>query len=617
MLNSYIKGIFIFLILIFPLGAVAQGNQSDVEALKRQIDEMQKQNAEMIKKIQEQNAKQIYQLQKQINELEQKKSVPADNTQPVIVVDEESLDKKIESSVNENLLLKTKNWLKLSYSQDFPSYYRTRVRFIDNGTFASATDSKDEVFFIDSRFLLSPKIDVNEYLSVRAQFDIAKNIIWGGLGDQIIADKLYSAPSPGDSFRGAVLRDVVNTQFGNTVDATEDVDLVDVRSLYFFALTDYGAIWAGRQPFDWGLGLLNNAGSMPDQDLGSVVDRINFDTLPLSFLENPMWDNLLFSFIFDRLSEGNSISNFDEGDGWDVGLAVIYDNKDDLQLGAYVFDINQNNFALAEGVTADLDNAIQSSIYGSYILNNTRTSFEFQNIFGKINDISEGLSGLLGTDSIDISAKNISAIARFEYHPPSSLVRSANLEFGWSRGDDSRTPDEIEGNTIFFNNAYAIDSLMYKHIIPTIYALEGSVINSYYFRAWTTMRLTNDLYLTPQAIIGFVDQPNALALNIFEPLPAVDRYLGTELEATFTWKIREHIWFDLIGSLIFAGDGLKDLQAQRALIEGAVDSLDDAGSANHPYAITGRFVITLDSLIDRWYGSSTVLQRAWFTDDNI
>ena len=79
-------------------------------------------------------------------------------------------------------LLKTKNWLKVSYSPDFPSYYRTRVRFIDNGTFASATGSKDEVFFIDSRFLLSPKIDINKFLSVRAQFDIGKNYDLGRAG---------------------------------------------------------------------------------------------------------------------------------------------------------------------------------------------------------------------------------------------------------------------------------------------------------------------------------------------------------------------------------------------------------------------------------------------------
>ena len=89
---------------------------------------------------------------------------------------------------------------------------------------------------------------------------------------------------------------------------------------------------------------------------------------------------------------------------------------------------------MQKAVTADLDNAIQSSIFGSYIYNNTRTSFEFQNIFGEINDISEGLSGLLGTDSIDLSAKNISALARFEYHPPTKHIRSANLRIRMVKG---------------------------------------------------------------------------------------------------------------------------------------------------------------------------------------
>jgi type II secretory pathway pseudopilin PulG len=215
MLNSYIKGMLLFLFLIFPLAANAQNAQSDVDALKEQIEEMRRQNEEMIKNIQEQNAKQIQQLQKQINDLEIDSSQQTTVSQPDVVIDDETLSKKIEKSVNDNILLKTKNWLKVSYSPDFPTYYRTRVRFIENGTFASATGSKDEVFFIDSRFLLSPRIDVDKFLSVRAQFDIAKNVIWGGLGDQIIADKIYSSPSPGDSFRGAVLRDVVNTQVGN------------------------------------------------------------------------------------------------------------------------------------------------------------------------------------------------------------------------------------------------------------------------------------------------------------------------------------------------------------------------------------------------------------------
>lgn len=609
MLNNYIKGLIVLLLLIIPLTANSQQATSDVEALKTQIEEMRRQNEEMIKKIQEQNAKQIEQLQQQINELE--KSRPEQQIiKKEVIVDEETLDKKIEKSVDENIILRTKDWLRLSYNKDLPSYFRTRARFINNGTFLSVTNSEDEVFFVDSRLLLSPAIYISDFVSIRSQFDIAKNIIWGGLGDQVVSDKTFSAPSPGDSFKGAVLRDVVDTFFGSETNATEEVDLVDIRSLYAVTKMDYGEIWIGRQPFDWGLGVFNNAGSMPDQDLGSIVDRFEFDTAPFSLIDKK-YEDILVGFIVDRLSEGLSIGNFDEGDGWDVGLALYYDTPD-LSIGAYIFGIYQNNFSLGEGITADLDPAINWSVYASYRYNRARFSFEFQNLFGEIKDIGEPANLLLGQDNIDISASNIATVARVEYHPPINEIRSANLEFGWASGDDTTTPNKLEGNAIFFNNAYVIDGLLYKHMIPTIYAFDGSVINSYYVRGWSTLNLTDKLYLTPQAILGFVDEKNALSFNLFEPLPAVDSYLGTELEATLTWKLRDHVWFDLIGSVVFAGQGLKDLLSQRALIQGAVESLDNANPPDTPYAIQGRFIVTLDGIIDRWNGSSTVRRRAWF-----
>ena len=104
MLNNYFKGLILFLILIFPLAANSQESNSDVEALKQQIEQMQKQNAEMIKKIQEQNAKQIYQLQKQINKLEKDNSIQINSSDSTVVIDEESLNKKIERSVSDNIL---------------------------------------------------------------------------------------------------------------------------------------------------------------------------------------------------------------------------------------------------------------------------------------------------------------------------------------------------------------------------------------------------------------------------------------------------------------------------------------------------------------------------------
>lgn len=606
MTNKSIRFFLTFLLFLFPFHySYSQDDYGTaIEELKQQIEEIQRINEEQLRRIQEESERKIEALLERIDELEMEKAVE----EPRMVVDERTLDLKIREAV-EDREVRTDSRIKVDFSPDFPSYYRTRVRFLDNATFVGAASSKDEVFFADSRLLLSPRISYDDFISVRAQFDIARNLIWGGMGDELVSDRLFSAPNPRDSFRGAILRDVVNTQSGDILSPTEEIDLVDIRSLYMVAVTDYGVLWAGRQPFDWGLGLLNNAGSMPDQDLGSIVDRINFDTAPFSLIDEK-WEKLLFSFIVDRLSEGRSIGTFDQGDGWDVGLAMMYKDTH-LEFGAYVFGIFQKNFALSDGITADLDDTINWSAYAIYRYDPFRFSFEFQQLFGKISNISEPLRSAVG-ERINITGDNISLITRVEYHPPSYFVRSANLEFGFAGGDDASTPDKIEGNTIYFNNAYVIDNLLYKHMIPNIYALEGSVINSYYLRGWSTLRLNDSFYLTPQLLFGWVHERNALAADPFSPLPRVGNFLGTEVEATLTWKIRDHLWFDLIGSLVFSGSGLDDLLSQRAFIEGAVDSINDADPASVPFAVQGRFIITFDSIIDRWTGNSTVMQRAWF-----
>lgn len=605
-MKNFIRGILLFLfVLSVPGGAKSQQNsQSQVEALKNRIEEIQKQNEELILKIQKENAERINELQERIDELEETKYTEQDDKKS------EALDSRIKKIVDESIESTTPDWIKIGFSEDFPSYFRTRGRFIKNGTFLGATDATDEIFFVDSRLAIAPVINVHDYLSVRTQFDIARNIIWGGTGDELIDDTLYEAPSPTDSYRGALLRDVTNTFSGEFLSPTEDIDLVDLRSLYFVATTEYGEFWVGRQPFDWGMGIVNNAGSLPDQDLGSIVDRFEFDTALLTLLDEK-WRKLETNFIIDRLREGRSIGSFDEGDGWDIGLVLLY-HGDNYKLGAYLFGIFQNNFALGEGLTADLDPGINSSLYATYTLNPFRFSFEMQHLFGEITDISDPVSDFLGKDSIDITWDNISLAARTEYHPYIKGVEDVSVEFGWAKGDDASTPGELEGNVLFFNNAFTVDNLLFKHVVPTVYASEGSVINSFYFRTWSTLRLSDSLYLTPQALLAWVDERNALSTDLFTPLPKVDRFMGTELEATLSWKIMDHLWFDLIGSMIFSGGGLDDLMAQRAFIEGAADSIGEADPADFPFAIQGRFIITLDDIVEDWTGTSTNRQRAFF-----
>ena len=45
----------------------------------------------------------------------------------------------------------------------------------------------------------------------------------------------------------------------------------------------------------------------------------------------------------------------------------------------------------------------------------------------------------------------------------------------------------IEGNALPFSPAYNVDNLLFKHVIPTVYNIEGSVINAIYAKAYANV----------------------------------------------------------------------------------------------------------------------------------
>lgn len=595
--------ITMFLMSFFGMNSRAETQREQIEALKKQIEEIQRQNQRQIEELRKQSQEQIEGLQRKVEELEAGRKEP----------EQKKIDDLVTTKKNQEKDASWKNFISIGFNPDFTSYFRTRASVFKNATFIGAVPGKrDNIFFADSRLLISPMIKIGENLSIRGQIDVFKNIIWGGTGDEVISQKTFQAPSPSDSFRGALLREVTDTVSGKVLPTVDkDNRFFDIRSLYLVARLPVGVLWVGRQPFDWGLGILNNAGSMPDQDVGSIVDRFEFDTAPLALIDKRL-ENVLFGFIVDRLSQGTTISNH-QGAGWEYGVGVLY-RESNLELGGYIFEIFQNNFNLSNGLRADIDYAINWSLYSRYKKDPFVFSFEFQDLFGKINDLEDPLPATIGSNSIKISPKNLLVAGRVEFYPPVKDVSVIVVEGGGAKGDNTTTPNKLEGNGIFFNNAYTIDNLLFKHIIPNIYANEGSVTNSWYLRAWTTLKLNEGIYFTPQALFAWLDQRNALSLDFVTPLPKVGRFLGTELEGTLSWKIMDHLYFDLIGSVVIAGGGLKDLFSQRAFIEGAVPSIDAARPPAAPFAFQGRLVVTLDSIIKTWTGSSSLLQRGFYEE---
>ena len=133
-------------------------------------------------------------------------------------------------------------------------------------------------------------------------------------------------------------------------------------------------------------------------------------------------------------------------------------------------------------------------------------------------------------------------------------------------------PATIEGNALPFSPAYNVDNLLFKHVVPTLYDIEGSVINAIYARVYANMKLSDNLGFTPQVLFAWNDETSATSAfdgtgGFGGGIPGVvevEKYLGTEIEGTLSWTLHPGVNLDFIGSVVLAGDGLTDLlEAQR------------------------------------------------------
>ena len=119
----------------------------------------------------------------------------------------------------------------------FPSYMRTRARFISNATYISAlsnsdaqalgfNDNDDNIFFADTTLRLTPQLVLSDAVTIRAQIGVFDNNIWGGNTQEFFGGRstvINSSISFSDRFRGAILVGP---------DAIDDPGFFDIRMLH-------------------------------------------------------------------------------------------------------------------------------------------------------------------------------------------------------------------------------------------------------------------------------------------------------------------------------------------------------------------------------------------------
>ncbi|QMU55795.1 MAG: hypothetical protein GKS04_01135 [Candidatus Mycalebacterium zealandia] len=508
----------------------------------------------------------------------------------------------------------------------------TKARYIENATYksASATQQDDNIFFVDTTLRVTPQLVLSDTVTIRAQVDILDNNIWGGQTDQLLgggSTLVNSGISASDKFRGTILHGNTSTNcltFGNFCAVEQDAGFFNVRMLHADIVlpNNLGFVRIGRQPFDWGLGILANGGWDPHSDGGFLVDRF----LWLKGFSLAPDVSLTAIFVSDRITQGTGL-NTGSGDGWDGGAVAFVLNHANMgginaTFGAYVFPyIHQDAFI---GGFGDLD---RFTLYSGLIDlkgDSWKLTGELQGGFGEITNI-------LG--AADSKIKNALLFAvRGEYMAPTiEYLNVIGAEFGWADGDKNDgswiAGDDIEGGVIVFNPAYNLDNLLFKHVMPSIYQdansnilarADASVQNAYYTRVYADIPVSPRVSFKPQILVAWNQETSGLigdgavvgsvenafsdavsgatygeddssgegatgrkTVTATQPNSDANSYLGTEVEGTVTVEIYPGVNLDIIGSLMVAGEGLTDLlEAQAFARDNAVAGTAELADAD-------------------------------------
>ena len=130
-----------------------------------------------------------------------------------------------------------------------------------------------------------------------------------------------------------------------TTAVDEDFGFFSVRMLHADIVlpNNLGFVRIGRQPFDWGLGILANGGHDPHSDLGFVVDRaLWLKSFPAGA------GTFTLVLVSDVFSNGSTLFAGESGVGYDIlAAAGIYNQQMgdvNVTVGAYGFPyLHQNN----------------------------------------------------------------------------------------------------------------------------------------------------------------------------------------------------------------------------------------------------------------------------------
>jgi hypothetical protein len=482
-----------------------------------------------------------------------------------------------------------------------------------------------------SRGRFEPSIKMRG-ITVKATLDVLDNVVWGD-NENLASTPLFAgAPSA--------------TQTNGDV-----VDTIQVKRLWAEWSTAFGVIRIGRQPSNWGLGILASDGDGFKQDFGdsyggAVFDRILFATRPVTLVKGiaaiasgkpmpkPADDpGIIFAIAFDKLVESsaitfrNAISDddrlADENEG-NTRQAPFWlsDQGDDVLEMVYVLVFKREDWKVG--------NQLMDLTVGGYLINrwqhNTNSNvwipdvhvrWKMRGVFveGEVYHIA-GQTDAIAPDWDKTTTASITGfVARVGYENPN--IRGL-FEIGHASGDDVLLDEAFTGRAL--HQDHNVGLILYEQALaqrtidksvgdPDLAGLtsRGGVYNSTYINPRLILSPGDIFEFRLGLVMGWADEVDGAMIPFLTNEDGVleasnddlteDKLLGTEVDLGIHMKwLDDHILIGVEAGFMHAGRRLGRTSQYRDPRDAATPTAYNAAQydrivqrLNNVWTLQGRF----------------------------
>ncbi len=393
--------------------------------------------------------------------------------------------------------------------------------------------------------ILRPEIVAADGFYIYGRFDLLNNDMYpnSALGE------VWGAGVRNAATAGGATNSVDDS---NAASQHQEADFLAVKELYAMWTHQYGILYVGRMPLEFGLGVTYSAGRGPFDHWYDVYDAVTYRFQMGNFFIQPMiakMDEGLIGHAGDDVSSYILQLHYAKPSG-DLSIGVLYEVRtappdgNDWPAGA-LSDSGTSGF----GVNGFETNQI--SVFARRQLGNMKVGVEA--------GFTDGDTGALDAANREISLNGYGVALELDWVPEDSKW-SFGFRGGVASGDDPNTEDVFEG--FIFDRNYNVATLLFNHVLGQGNLLRTGMVRNTALGAhqdFDTEAISNVFYISPRANYrmserwGVETRLTTGFLNKDPLLTDVDANLGFEADLGFNFSPNDRItWVNEV-ALLFPG----------------------------------------------------------------